>query len=223
MFALLATGSIWGVFFATLASTFLHLNFFFVSLLVLGVFTLVKLFTEKLLPWRECIALFGGVLAGWILRPNPMGAARILYTQLFQLTVEKLGGSPLDLAAEMSPLKLKANSNYMFFIVLLLFSLSWMLWKCRKGPALSGPSRTTFITLAALSIIFFLLSVFFARRAFDFCSGFGVLFIGLVFSNYFYRNWPARLFLVCAFLVLAFYGLNLRNQVLSVGWDAKSF
>jgi len=224
LFALLATESVWGVFLVTLASTFLHLNFFFVSLLVVGVFTIVKIFTEKLLPWRECMALLGGVLAGWILRPNPMGAARILYTQLFQLTVEKLGGSPLDLAAEMSPLKLKVNSNYMVFIVLLLFSLSWMLWKfCRKDPALSGPSRTIFITLAALSIIFFLLSVFFARRAFDFCSGFGVLFIGLVFSSYFNRNWPARLFLVCAFLVLAFYGLNLRNQVLSVGWEPNRF
>jgi hypothetical protein len=65
--------------------------------------------------------------------------------------------------------------------------------------------------------------VFFARRAFDFCSGFGVLFIGLVFSHYFNRNWPARLFLICAFLGLAFYGLNLRNQVLSVGWEPNRF
>ena len=224
LFALLATGSVWGVFLVTLASTFLHLNFFFVSFLVVGVFTLIKIFTEKLLPWRECIALLGGVLAGWILRPNPMGAARILYTQLFQLTIEKIGGSPLDLAAEMSPLKLKANSNYMFFIVLLLFSLFWMVWKfSRKGPALSGRDRTVLIALAALSTLFFLLSVFFARRAFDFCSGFGVLFIGLVFSHYFNRNWPARLFLMCAFLGLAFYGLNLRNQVLSVGWEPNRF
>ena len=43
LFALLATESIWGILIAALASTFLHLNFFFVSLAVLGVFTLMAL------------------------------------------------------------------------------------------------------------------------------------------------------------------------------------
>ena len=165
MFALLATGNVWGVFWVTLASTFLHLNFFFVSFLVVGVFTLIKIFTEKLLPWRECIALLGGVLAGWILRPNPMGAARILYTQLFQLTIEKIGGSPLDLAAEMSPLKLKANSNYMFFIVLLLFSLFWMVWKfSEKARLFQAATGLSLSPRRFINPIFLVIGVFCSAR-----------------------------------------------------------
>jgi hypothetical protein len=153
------------VFWVTLASTFLHLNFFFVSFLVVGVFTLIKIFTEKLLPWRECIALLGGVLAGWILRPNPMGAARILYTQLFQLTIEKIGGSPLDLAAEMSPLKLKANSNYMFFIVLLLFSLFWMVWKfSEKARLFQAATGLSLSPRRFINPIFLVIGVFCSAR-----------------------------------------------------------
>ena len=224
LFALLATESTWGIFIASVASTFLHLNFFFVSLAVLGVFTITKILEEKSVPWRECLALVGGVVAGWLARPNPIGAAQILYVQLFQLTLEKIGGSPLDLAGEMSPLKLKPNSNYLLFISLLLISLLYVFRKyLKKDLALSGRDTTSLITAAALSIIFFLLSVFFARRAFDFCSAFGVILIGLVFSRCLYENSVARIVLTCAFIFLVPYGLKLRDQVLSVGWDPARF
>jgi hypothetical protein len=76
---------------------------------------------------------------------------------------------------------------------------------------------------ASLAIIFFTLSVLVARRAFDFCSGFGVILIGLVFSRYLYQNWGARLALMGALVFLVPYGLTLRNQVLSVGWDPHRF
>jgi hypothetical protein len=224
LFAFLASESIWGVFFAALISTFLHLNLFFISLSVVGVFTIVKIFQEKLFSWRECVALVSGVLLGWLLRPNPVGAASILYTQLFQFTSEKIAGSPLEFGAEMSPLTLKASSNYLFFTLLLLFSLSCVFWQLfKKGPALSGRDRTTLISLTSLSIIFFLLSVLFIRRAFDFCSAFGVLLMGFVFSHYFHKNWLARAFLICAFVVLVPYGYNLRNRVVAVGWNPNRF
>ncbi len=224
LFALLVAGNVWGVFLTTLASTWLHLNFFFVSFLVLSVFAVVKVFNEKIVPWRESLALAGGVLAGWLLRPNPMGAAQILYVQLFQLGLEKVGGLPLDLAAEMSPLRFKPQSNYLLFTLILFLSLLYLFRAgFRKDRPLSIQDRTVFLTSASLAIIFFILSVLIARRAFDFCSGFGVILIGLVFSHYLYENWGARLALTAALLFLVPYGLTLRNQVLSVGWDPHRF
>ena len=224
LFALLAVGNIWGVFFAALASTWLHLNFFFVSFLILGVFALSKVLNEKIIPWQESLALAGGILAGWLLRPNPVGAAKILYVQLFQLTLEKVGGLPVDLAAEMSPLKFKTQSNYLLFTLILFFSLLYLLraW-FRKDRTLSTQDRTILLASASLAIIFFMLSVLVARRAFDFCSGFGVILIGLVFSRYLYENWGARLALTAALVFLVPYGWTLRNQVLAVGWDPHRF
>ena len=225
LLALLATESIWGVFFAALVSTFLHLNLFFVSFLVLAVFAIVKILGEKVFPWRECLALTSGVLVGWLLRPNPGGAAQILYVQLFQVTSEKIiGGSPLDFGAELLPLKLTSDSNYLLFTVLLLLSLLYVSWRFfKKDLALSSREKTILLTAASLSIVFFLISVGFARRAFDFCSGFGVILIGFVFSRYFYENRPARLVLICAFVVLVPYGVNRRNEFLFGGWDPYRF
>ena len=176
------------------------------------------------MAWRECLALTSGALLGLLLRPNPLGAAKLLYVQLFQLTLEKIGGSPLDFAAEMSPLKLKTNSNYLLFILLLFFSLLYVGGRyLKKDLAISSRDRTNLMTAAALSIMFFLLSVFYARRAFDFCSAFGVILISLVFSRCLYENWAARIALTCAFIFLVPYGLKLRHQVLAEGWDAVRF
>ena len=224
LFALLAIGNIWGVFFAALASTCLHLNFFFVSFLILAVFAAIKIFNEKMVPWRESVALVAGVVLGWLLRPNPLGAAKILYVQLFQLTLEKVGGIPLEFPSEMSPLRFRIYSNYLLFTLILLSSLLYLFWVLfKQNRRLSIQDRTVLLTSASLSVIFLLLSVLFARRAFDFCSGFGVLLIALVFSRYLHENWPARLALTCAFVFLVPYSLTLRNQVLSVGWDPHRF
>jgi len=51
LFAFLSIESIWGVFFAALASTFLHLNLFFILFLIFGVFAITKALGEKLFPW----------------------------------------------------------------------------------------------------------------------------------------------------------------------------
>jgi hypothetical protein len=224
LFALLAIGSVWGVFSAALASTFLHLNFFFISFMILGVFACVRTLIEKSFPWRECLALTSGVLIGWMLRPNPIGAAKILYVQLFQLSQEKLSGGLVDIAAEMLPLKLKANSNYLLLLLLWLSSLLCVLWGFfQKNWQGSKRDRTVLFATVSLSAIFFFMSVLFARRAFDFCSTFGVILIGLVFSRYLYESWSARIVLASAFIFLVPYGLNLRNEVLSEGWNPARF
>jgi hypothetical protein len=224
IFALLATENVWGLFLASLALVFLHLNLFFIPFLILAVFALTKFIEERSLPWREGLALTGGVLVGWLLRPNPLGAAKILYVQLIQFTLERLGGNLLDVGAELAPLRLKSNSNYLPFILLLLASLLYIGWRySRTDFTLSVRERTNLISAVASAIGFFFLSVFFARRAFDLCSVFGVILLGLVFSRWLYEAWWARVVLICAFVFLVPYSLSLRNQVLAEGWDSARF
>ena len=227
LFALLAIESVWGVFFVALASVFLHLNLFFIPFLILAVFVTTKFFSEGIFARKESLALTAGVLAGWLLRPNPLGAAKILYVQLFEWTLDKTRGKLLNLGAELVPLKLKSSSNYLPFILLLLATVLYFFWRyLKKDLALSSRDRTNLIVATALSVIFFLLSVFFARRAFDFYSGFGVILIGLVFTHYFSEAWLVRTALICAFVYLVFYSLNLRNEAISaglVGWNPYRF
>ena len=156
LFAFLAAGNIRGVFLSVMVSTFLHLNLFFISFLILAVFGVIKLFTEKQFAWREGLALTGGVLAGWALRPNPLGAAQIVYTQVFQLTLEKLAGAALNFGSELQPLTFTAGSNYWPFI---LIWLGILLYAARqvfiKRAPLPNRAQTLLFGSAALSLIFF--------------------------------------------------------------------
>ena len=225
LFAFLAAGNIWGVFFAGWASTFLHLGLFWVSFLILGAFAVIKLLGEKEFPWRECLALTGGVLVGWVLRPNPLGAVKIAYIQVFQLTLEKFSGAPLNFGSELTPLRFTGRSNFWLFTLVWLCMLLFFFWRVfTKHAPLSNYTRTLLLASGSLSIMFFLMSVFFARRAFDFCSSFGVIFIGLVFSNFLYRKQLARIALIVVFIIMAAYSFHQRNQALNaIGWDSHRF
>jgi len=218
--ALLATGNLRGVLLAAFASAWLHLSLCFVPIIVLGVFAATKLVTEKSLAWRESLALAGGLVAGWLLRPNPLGAAEIAYVQVFQWTLAKLAGAPLDVGSELRPLVLAIHSNYLAFIVLWSFALLFLLWKMIFGGCqLPAKQRTILCAAGVLSLGFFLLALLFARRAFDFCSSFGTIMLALVFSHFIIRpNW-LRMGAFGLFPVLALYGTSLRNNVLAIGWQ----
>jgi hypothetical protein len=221
LLALIAAGNIRGVFIAAFASAWIHLSLFFVPVILLGVFVGTKLLTEKSLAWRESLALAGGLVAGWLLRPNPLSAAKIAYVQVFQLTFEKLGGAPLEFGSELRPLAIAIYSNYLAFIVLWASSLLLLLWKSFRGRTqLPAAQRTVLRASSMLSALFFLLAVLFARRAFDFCSSFGMVLIALVFTRFLFQvNW-LRIGLLGLCIFLALYGISLRNRVLAVGWDA---
>jgi len=221
LLALLAAGNIRGVFIAAFASAWLHLSLFFVPVILLGVFAGTKLLTEKSLAWRESLALAGGLVSGWLLRPNPLGAAEIAYVQVFQLTFEKLGGAPLEFGSELRPLAIAIYSNYLAFVILWSSSLLFLFWKLfRDQTRLPAAQRTVLCAAGILSALFFLLSVLFARRGFDFCSSSGMLLIALVFTRFLSQVKWIRVGLLALFVFLALYGISLRNRVLAIGWDA---
>jgi hypothetical protein len=218
---LLAAGRPHAIFLVAGAAAWLHLSLFFVPLIVLAVFAALKLATEKTFAWREGLALSGGLAAGWLLRPNPLGAANIAYVQLFQWTLEKLAGAPLEVGSELRPLTIAIHSNYLPFIVVWLAALGMLLWKLiSRQVALPARQRTCWYSAAILSLGFLLLAVLFARRAFDFSSAFGMIVIALAVSQFLTRPQWLRIGLLGLFAVLALYGLSLRERVLSVGWQA---
>jgi hypothetical protein len=221
LLALLAIGNLRGVFLAALASAWLHLSLSFVPVILLAVFIGAKFLTEKTLAWREGLALTGGLLVGWLLRPDPFGALKIAYIQVFQLTLDKLGGAPLEFGSELRPLTIALHSNYLAFICLWFLCLIFEFWKLSRSHTQLPAAQTTVMFAASiLSVLFFLLSLSFARRAFDFCSAFGAVFIALVFTHFFFRVRWIGIGLAGVFVFLALYGISLRHRVLSIGWDA---
>jgi hypothetical protein len=225
LFALLAAGGLWGVFLTALASTFLHLSLFVVSFLVFGIFAATKWAAEKIFPWRQGLALTGGILAGWILRPHPFGAAKIAYVQVFRFVLEKAGGLPLDFGSELFPLSFNARNNFWLFMAVWLGVLLFCLWKMLvRHAAISDGARTVFFSSAALSTLFLLMSLGFARRAFEFFSAFAVIFIGLAFAQVFAAGRRAWIAVVALFILLVPYSAAQRQRAAdSFGKDPHRF
>ncbi len=224
LFAFLASENFWGVFLASFASTFLHLSLFWASILIFGIWALIKIINERKIPAKEGLVLIAGILTGWALRPNPLGAAKLAYIQTVELAIEKLKGVPLHFGSELFPLgSLVFNYFWLFFavwaIAIFIFARATF-----KRPILTERQKTIILASFALSFIFFLITMFLAQRSFDFWIGFGVIFIGLIFSNFL----PFRDYLIYfGILILIFsagYSIYQRNLILnSIGWETGRF
>ena len=224
LFAFLAGENIWGVFFTALASTFLHLSLFWASFLIFGVWALIKILNERKIPAKEGLILAAGVLAGWALRPNPLGAAKLAYIQTVGLAIEKLKGTPLHFGSELLPLgSLVFNYFWLFFAVWLLAMIIFFLAQSKRA-VLAKQQKTTIWASFALSFIFFLMTALVAQRSFDFWVGFGFIFIGLVYARRLYaRNFIIYLG-IFILIVSAGYSAYRRNLILnSIGWETERF
>jgi hypothetical protein len=185
LFSYLLTGSIWGVFFTSLALTFFHLAFFWLALVVgLAVF-IVKLFTEKVVEWRKLMALLAGIIGGLLLRPNPIGGAKLVYVQVIELMLVKqkvmltfgreLRRIPLKtLFGEYTPsLLLWVGVMALFFVVI-----------SRSKDRLPPQARTLLWSSLGLSLLFFGITVFMSARALDQWAPFAVVFMAASFTHF---------------------------------------
>src|SRR3989344_5181738 len=224
LFAFLAGGNFWGVFFAVFASTFLHLSLFWASFLIFGVWASVKILNERKIPAKEGLILIAGILAGWISRPNPLGAAKLAYIQTVGLAIEKLKSVPLHFGSELLPLgSLVFNYFWLFFAVWLIAMIIFF-GALFKRSVFTERQKTAIWAGLALSFIFFLMAALLAQRSFDFWVGFGVIFIGLIFTHRFYaRNFMIYLG-IFIFIFSAGYSIYQRDLILnSIGWETGRF
>lgn len=183
LFACLVNGGVWGVFLTGFAISWIHLSFFWMAMVVGGVVFLVKARTEKTWEWRKLAALCAGLLAGWLLRPNPVGAAKILYVQLVRLMQVRSEGTPLPWGNELYPMNPER-----FFSEYGLLAMLWLsgavvsvLILLRRGKLPPQP-RTLLWSSLALSLPFFVITLAVSERILDLWAPFAVLSIAVGFS-----------------------------------------
>ena len=179
-------GGVWGVFLISLGLAFFHLSFFWFALLVAVAVALVKLGTEKKFEWRKLLAVLGGLAVGWLLRPNPLGAAKLLYVQVFQVIAEKQKDL-LILPNEMKPLL--AKDLYLFFAFFtalwLALALIFVVARVLRRVELSPQQRTLAWTSLALSLLFFVMMLGMSLRSMDQWALFAAIFVAASTSFFF--------------------------------------
>lgn len=178
LLSLLVSGSSWGVFLAALALAFFHLSMFWVALLAALIVGIFKSKIERVWEWRRPAAVVVGLLAGWLLRPNPLGAAKLVYVQTFRLLWEgrELG---LALSSEMRPLVLQDVVRFFLPAMAIWLGVAIVvLVLVRKGRnELSASERVLLWSSLALSLFFFGLALFVSMRSTDQWIVFAMIFV----------------------------------------------
>ncbi len=186
------------VFIVAAAFSWIHLALSWVPILTLLAVILFQLLQKAGLPrltgfskagfdWQKITALFAGLAAGWLLRPNPLGAAKIAYVQVVQLLLEKQSELPLRFGRELLPFVWENFIDQLIPItILLLTALGYLAWliKNKKLGAMPADTKAAAWSSLALCLIFLSLTFGVARRSNEFFIGFGVIFIGLLFTHY---------------------------------------
>jgi len=184
LFSLMISGSLWAVFLVSLGLTFFHLSFFWLPIFVAGMVAVVKIRTERVWEWRKIIAVLAGLAAGWLLRPNPVGAAKIMYVQVFQLMIEKQKGL-LSFCKELAPLPAEGLTTFIPFtaVWLSIAAISLAAIFLRRAD-LPPKKRTFFWGSLALSVVFFEMIILVSRRSIDQWAPFAVVLIAAGFTYF---------------------------------------
>jgi hypothetical protein len=184
-----ATGSLWGLGLASFGIAFVHLSFFWVVVLIVGVVVLVRQVTENRWAWREAGVAALGLVAGWLLRPNPIGAAKLVYVQIVQLALEKQKGVELlfgaDLLSGARSLQQYPETFLQHFApaaVLWAAAAVVLLAAAMYGSRLAARERALLWSSFALSGIAFAIMMQFSIRAVDLWAVFSVLLAAEVYS-----------------------------------------
>ena len=190
LFAFFASKNHRGVFWIFLISaaySWLHLSLSWVPILTVLTIGLFRLVYRQRVNWPQSFSLLIGLAVGWLLRPNPFGAAKLAYIQVLKLLVDKQGGLPLRFGKELLPFVWENFVDMLIPIsVLMLLAIGFFIWALRKKDFLeiANEMKPVFWSSLALAVFFFALSFILARRSNEFFIGFGVIFLGLVFTHY---------------------------------------
>jgi hypothetical protein len=156
LFALLLRGKPWQAGLVAAAMAWVHLS---LSGLALGVAVAVLGWEQGLrrkASWITLAWIAGGLVVGWTLRPNPLGAARLVYLQLALVLQLRAQGVHLLGARELLPAPLgDIFLGFLPFLVLWLAGLPLALRNWREGK----DERIALGSAAVLSLLFFVLTL----------------------------------------------------------------
>ncbi len=127
--------------------------------------------------------LFGGILMGWLARPNPLGAIKLAYIQVVQLMLEKQKNIPLLFGRELFPLAPQTLfENFTPLMIIWISAIAVTVFYILKNKQADQKIIILIWSSLALSAIFFLMALLVARRSYDFWGLFTILFTALVFA-----------------------------------------
>jgi len=179
MLSAVVAGSAPGALLAGFLTSFIHLNAIAIVPVVVGVAALVKGVVERRWEWRVWVSAFAGVALGWLLRPNPLGAARIEYVQTVVHETARRQGLPLLFGREWLPVPPAALNSFLFFLTLWLAIAAAVIGAAAlRRQRLAARDRTFLWSSLALSVVLFLgmmvvtkrLTPFWATAAVMFCA-----------------------------------------------------
>jgi len=180
LFSLLLSGSAWAVLAASLVLSWVHLAFFWLGILAAVTVTIARRLVERRWEWRKPLAAFAGAAAGWLLRPNPIGAAKILNVQLFRLLLVK---QELAVGVELRRMDaLAVVANHGSFLALwLVLAVVWIAFQRRAS--LPAQTRVLLWSSLALSAAFLGMVIAVSQRALDQWALFGTFFCAGMLAN----------------------------------------
>src|SRR5205823_6166585 len=125
---------------------------------------------------------------GWLLRPNPLGAARLLYIQLIELLFAKWRGVPILFGNENLPLDSAVfQRNFVPLAVLWAVAGAVLIGRTMSGSGageLKNPDRRVLLWASfLLSIAFFLVAFVVGRRTYSWWAEFGIILIATVYTH----------------------------------------
>jgi len=178
LFSFMAEGSLWAVFAVSAAIGFVHLAYSWLPLVVAVTMAPVIRSVHGAWPWQRLALVVGGLAAGWVLRPHPIGTLHLLYVQVFRLMLES-GPGHIRSADEVTPI-LGSGS----YVLSLSFLIAWLVLLAGVVIAiglrrlrLSGRDGIVFWGSLALSVIFYTMAVRVAVLFVDQWAPFATLFI----------------------------------------------
>lgn len=171
------------IFFATLALTWLHLNFVWLPLLVCAGAVVARLALERRWESSAVVAVFAGAAGAWLARPEPVNAAKLFRVQLVEQSLARESLNLL-LGTENLPLATAALSTT-FLPLTLIYALATAgaARSLLLGKDARIEQRVFLLAGLLLSAAFFIVAISSTRRAYNLWGAFTVLLAGAVFSD----------------------------------------
>ncbi|MDT8368148.1 MAG: hypothetical protein RQ745_03000 [Longimicrobiales bacterium] len=137
--------------------------------------------------WLLALVVAGTAL-GWLLRPNPMGAAHLAWIQIAQLLFEKTGDTPLTFAVELAPLPMASLLSTAWPLLLAwLGGLAWLGFTAEEEPErvkrIPARERIFLWSTTLIGAGFLALTVLVARRSLVQWAAFAVVGVALVVTH----------------------------------------
>jgi hypothetical protein len=176
-------GSAPGAFVAAFATGFVHLNIIPIVPALVVITAVVKGLIERRWEWQTWAAALAGAVAGWALRPNQLGAARLEWVQIAVHEVVRQKGIPLLFGREWSPVALPALGSFACFITIWVgMSAVLLIAIATSRHSLSRSDRAFLWSSLVLSVLFFVGAVAVTKRATPFWATFAVMFVAKAFT-----------------------------------------